>query len=167
MTFPMGILLVVISSTGIGMLGLLQLWQHKVGVQLTLDGCAAELGLELRDTQRELERLNLLITTARTAQAPQAAIAAAALQEGLIQRWNLRRIAQLGRRQCPVPVRRVPEFLRPLPWKRPPPDPLGPGPLIWEGPEVRIHLARFGRKTHVSVRKQEGRWVASFRTGFD
>ncbi len=167
MTFPLVILLVMISSSGAGMLGLLQLWQKKVRIQLTLDECAAKLALELRETQQELERLNLLVTAARAAQTPEAAIAAAALQEGLLLRWDLRRVVQLRQSQCPVPALHLPEFLKPLPWRRPSSDPLGPRPLVWEGGELRMHLARFGRKTHVSVRRQEGRWVASFRTGLD
>ena len=167
MTVPLALLLVVISAAGTGMIGLIQLWQHKVSVQLALDHCSAELGIELRDTQREIERLNLLITAARAAQSPQAAIAAAGLQTALIQRWNLRRVTQLGRSQCPIPAMYLSDFLKPLPWKRPAPDPLGPGTLVWEGGEVRIHLARFGRKTHVSVRKNHGHWIASFRPGTD
>lgn len=168
MSFPLILLLLVISSGGAGMLGLLELWQHKVQIQLELDQCASDLGIELRKTQERIEKLNLVLLAGRAAGAPPATLEATVLlQEALLKRWDLRRTAQIARSQCPVDPVHLAEFIRPLEWRRPPRDPLGPAPLIWEGAEIRMRLARSGRRTHVAVRKENSAWIASFRPGAD
>ena len=180
MTLPLGLLALVFACAGSGLLGLMELWNQKVRTQLMLDGCASQLALKLRDTHRRLEDLNQEITVARGIAA--AAIAAgdteAALQasraidvlvgqqELTLGDWEQTRARALASRDCPVDPSHPTDLLRPPAWFRPPRDPVGQNTLEWPSgtpSETRFFLAKGGRHTHASARKNLARqWIASF-----
>lgn len=189
LTFPMAMLLAVMGCAGLGLIGLLKEWDRRACLQLELDRCARSLALALRNTQRRIESLNSKITLARAAAATALAAGNAAaaeasrkvidalvlLQEAELLSWKRRQAVQMASLHCPLDPAFAADFAKPIPWYRPPADPLGASRLLWQ-PEaarsrgLRIQLAMKGLKTHAFVRLSiqgdqgdQGQWIASYR----
>jgi hypothetical protein len=181
-TLPLAFLLAALASAALGLLGLQETWRRQVQVQLRLDHCAGEAALELATIQRAISSQNRRIHAARAAKAAalaagQAQIAAAATatlellgrsQDLQRLRWVVLQSRFAGWKSCtPNPMGRL-SRPGPLPWHRPPPDPIGLRPLEWprEIPRrIAIHFRHQNRSSHASVSESKSRWVASYRLG--
>ena len=145
----------------LGRWGILRHWRFLAETQLRLDRCTQVEALELKATQRLIERTNLGIHATRAlilagVLEPPAAAAARAALEALVLRqdaallaWKARQLAWLLPGHCGSS-----EDLRlPLPgldWTRPSPDPFGPMPLLWENMPERF-VIRASRSPRHSV----------------
>lgn len=178
----------------VGMIGLWNVfhgWNRQVSTQLAIDRCVARVAREFRDLLGTIEtsnsririlRASLLAAVEPTTRAGlQTALAlASAHQDFALGAWQAKRVRWLLPGSCPGARSILP--LDPLPtspWKRAPPDALGPLPSSWVSPippasaEFRVALRAPPRSTRAFVRmsapaaswgKHDGsRWVATWR----
>lgn len=168
----------VIAAAALGLLFALHRHHRLTRLQLELDACAGRAALELRATQRAIEGANRRMRAERAAAAattvllpPAAAalkstlMAEAALQDLRRRGWELRRLSWLAGAGCGTGAAPLP--LPALAWHRPPPDSLGPRPLLWRpgaGRRLGIVLRhRYrGSAAVVEDRSKGGDWRAQW-----
>jgi len=192
LAIPMALLLSVLAGCALMLLGLMSRWDHHVRIQLRLDRCVRQIAIELRETQNRIEGLNTQIRIARAsavfaAAAGQGELLAtlqkttsvlALLQEGVLLKWGVRQASALVDRTCPLDPIHAADFMTPLPWSRPPADPLGQPPLEWRdaslesadptGTGLRVYLSKKGIKSHAAITRSRNRiWKASFELHFE
>lgn len=176
---PLAFLAAALATAALGVLGLQETWRRQVEVQLRLDRCAAHAALLLARIQGSISRENQRITLTRAAKATalaagqgQIAAAASAALEVMARSQDLQRMrwvaaqARLSlQRGCRLdPLGRY-SRPGPLPWHRPPPDPIGLRPLEWPAKmpsRIAIHFRHQNRSSHAAVRRQESEWIASY-----
>ncbi len=143
-TVPMLLACVTLAIASLGTWGVLRHWRFLMETQIRLDRCTREAALALKETQQLIERTNLAIHAARLVvlagvlDPPALAAARATLailvlkQDAALLIWRGKQATWLLPGHCGSWV----DIRPPLPglgWTRPPPDPLGPLPLYWEG----------------------------------
>ena len=160
----------MVLAAGLGVLGLMESRRSLTALQLELDRCAARHTLDLRERLEDVGRLNGRIRALRTTAlaatlVPEAKAALTLALDGLAARQEFVRAAWLrdqaawslgiGCSRGPLNASPYPGF----PWRRPPPDPLGPRPLEWIGPGSRrfgLILRQAPRAAATEVKGAEG-----------
>jgi hypothetical protein len=186
-TFPLLLLVVVLTGAMLACLSIGLLWRRKVKLQLRLDACVEKTALELESIQTQIESANRRMRIERAAALAAAGPTAGAslraakvvltaemvYQEVLRAKWRARQALWIAQRGCD---RKSDAFL-PLPsleWWRPPEDPVGPSALEWQGSKEgglairlwngnRFSAARVAVGTNTLERKWRARWIAPLR----
>lgn len=168
---PLLLALALVVTSGLLLWGMFRHWRFLVETQLRMDRCTGEVALVLKSTleavesgNRRLEALRITFAAASAIPGAQAPVAAAMTAETLKQdasllRWKALSAAWVGRLRC-GDSRDAPEPLPALHWLRPPPDPLGPRPLVWtEGivpGEFILRLAHAPRISWARIQREKG-----------
>lgn len=177
---PMAAWLVLVASAALGLIAIMGGWRATAHLQRSLDRCVGVAALDLRDALNTLERTNRAMEATRVAIAAASALAPPAraaltaqlmglmvYQEALLTRWRWVQNAWVLTRRCgitPSPWNRFPSS----PWRRNPPDDLGPQPLYWAGGGERVFFikkARLSRAAAAELRCENGfipRWSAQW-----
>jgi hypothetical protein len=175
------IALVIITISFLALAGLLNVriqWRIRVLEQFRLDRCVERKALLLEEIQNRIQNSNLRMFAERAA-ALAAAIPSAGQslkavkpileaerlwQEIQLASWKIEQTQWILNRGCD----RRRDLLLPLPslkWKRPPPDPLGPSALIWEGSpneKLRIQLWKLPNYSGAEVNEEKHKWQANW-----
>jgi hypothetical protein len=183
-SFPLIVLVVVLTGAMLACLSIGLLWRRKVKLQLRLDACVEKTALELESIQTQIENANHRMQIERAAAIAAAGPTAGAslraakvvltaemvYQEVLRTKWRARQALWIGQRGCD---RKSDAFL-PLPgleWWRPPEDPVGPSALEWKGAKERglairlwngnrFSAARVAPDLKFSGKKWRAKWIA-------
>lgn len=165
----------VLGSAFLGIHGLQQLSYRRASIWVRLDECVGKEALRLRDVLNSLESSNIRIEALRVSieaasEAPplQASLKAALqaqvlLQEMELVRWRARTVrwnagllcGERGERAFPNSE---------LPFRRNPPDPIGPQKLEIEDDPHLIHMIHGRLESFANVKKQN-RWKAGWGKG--
>jgi hypothetical protein len=164
---PLLLSLLAICFMGFGTWGILRHWRHAVETQLKLDRCVGEAALELKASLNRIESSNSRMRKERagvvvTVIAPPIAAALRtvlmlemAFQEFERLKWEGRRAMWIARGGCGTTHRDWTSLLPAMKWVRPPPDPLGPRPLVWMAPpgpsRLEIRLKEGSRSAGAAV----------------
>ena len=172
---PMVLALGLMIMAAVGFWGILRHWRGLTELQLRLDRCVGGTAIQVRNDLKSLDRTNAAIIVARvgvaaTMEFPPAdvpfrtALIILVLAQDKIQfDWTLRNAQWLLRRGCQS-LGDIPVPLPAFPFKRAPPDPLGPQALTWEGPADRrlgVQLAHRPRYARAVVQEGKGSHVIS------
>ena len=166
------LLLLLLATTflGTGSWGLMRHWRHLMELQLRLDRCVGHTALELKRVLGRIETSNRRLRLWRAAQAATILAAAPPGQlRGLmglevarqdLERlgWQARQIRWITSRGCDG-LSDLPIPLPTMEWVRPPPDVLGPQPLVWErseGVRLKLELAHVPRAAAALVQRDGG-----------
>lgn len=168
---PLLFALALIVASGTLFWGMFRHWRRLVETQLRIDRCTGEVAQSLESTletidsgNRRLEALRASMAASPLLPGSQAPISAAMLAEATRQdmallRWKALSVAWITRARCgsaadqPAPLPR-------LEWLRPPPDPLGPRPLVWSSgiqpDQFILRLSHPPRLSGARVWKEKG-----------
>ncbi|MGE0614527.1 MAG: hypothetical protein AB7P04_02715 [Bacteriovoracia bacterium] len=156
LSLVLAVTLALTAIATLGMLKLMQDWRRLTREQIALDRCTGKAALELKRTlnqteslNREVERLRVAIAAATLQPAVavplrQALLVAVGAQTFLLGRWKFKQAqwffpgACEGYRHLPVPLPNVP-------YTRPPPDGLGPRPLVWTAAHHSLRIRAEGK----------------------
>jgi hypothetical protein len=165
---PLALLTLMICSSVLTFILLMNEHKNKVQLQLNLDRCIGALALDFKRKNIKIENTNLEMKTLRaslvagnltpvTAAAIRASIVALSIYElGLIAEWNFKRISGNLSLNCPRQGTLLP--LPELPWSVEAPDSDGPKPLARKqdyGLGYRFQIWTGGLKSGAKVYSEE------------